>query len=228
MTLCTDAGRHGMTNWIELLKEGYDSVAIEYVRDYRDDLKGKPLEQQMLGRLARSASTLGPICDLGCGPGQAAAYLHKLGAQVLGVDISPAMVECAVRLNPEIGFRVGNMYELDFADASLGGVVALYSLSNVPRQDVIPVLREIGRVLVDEGQLVLAVHRGDAVFHRTEWYGKPVSIDWTFFTRDEMRVYLAAAGFEIVELVERKPYPDVEHQCPRLCIRARKTNRLLK
>lgn len=222
--LCIDAGKHGMTDWIELVKEGYDAVAREYLRDYKDDLKNKPLEQQMLERLAKSVAPLGPICDLGCGPGQAAAFLHKQGADVFGVDISPVMVECAGRLNPQIEFRQGNMYSLDIKDGSLGGVVALYSLSNIPRQDITPVLREIGRVLADDGQLVLAVHKGDAVYHRTEWYGKPVSIDWTFFTRDEMRIYLTVAGFEIVELVERKPYPDVEHQCPRLCIRARKTS----
>jgi ubiquinone/menaquinone biosynthesis C-methylase UbiE len=221
--LCIDAGKNGMTDWTELLKQGYDAVAREYLRDYKDDLKNKPLEQDMLARLAKSVAPMGPICDLGCGPGQAAAWLHNLGANAFGIDISPEMVECARRLNPDIEFKVGNMYHLELEDASLGGVVALYSLSNVPRQDVVPVLREIGRVTADHGQLMIAVHKGDAVYHRTEWYGKPVCIDWTFFTRDELRVYLAVAGFEIVELVERKAYPDVEHQCPRLCIRARKT-----
>jgi ubiquinone/menaquinone biosynthesis C-methylase UbiE len=221
--LSTYAGKHEMTDWTELLKQGYDSVAREYLRDYKDDLKNKPLEQEMLARLAKSVSAMGPVCDLGCGPGQAAAMLHKLGARAFGIDISPAMVEGAARLHPEIEFKVGNMYHLEVEDNSLGGVVMLYSLSNVPRQDVVPVFREIGRVLVDHGQLMIAVHKGESVYHRTEWYGRPVCIDWTFFTRDELRVYLSVAGFEFVELVERKPYPDVEHQCPRLCIRARKT-----
>lgn len=221
--LCTYAGNNEMTDWTELLKQGYDSVAREYLRDYKDDLANKPLEQQMLQRLAKSVGAMGPICDLGCGPGQAAAYLHKLGARTFGIDISPAMAECAARLHPDVEFRVGNMYKLEIEDASLGGVVMLYSLSHAPRQDVVRVLREIGRVVAEQGQLMIAVHKGDAVYHRTEWYNKPVCIDWTFFTRDEMRVYLGVAGFEVVELVERKPYPDVEHQCPRLCIRARKS-----
>jgi SAM-dependent methyltransferase len=221
--LYTDTGRYEMTDWIELVKEGYDAVARQYLRDYKDDLKNKPLEQQMLARLVKSVGTLGPICDLGCGPGQAAAWLHKLGVTVFGIDISPTMVTCAKEVNPDIEFRTGDIYHLELTDASLGGIVALYTISHVPRQDVTRVLREMGRVMVDDGQLMLAVHKGDTVYHRTEWYGKPVSIDWTFFTRDEMRIYLTVAGFEIVELVERKPYPDVEHQCPRLCIRARKT-----
>jgi ubiquinone/menaquinone biosynthesis C-methylase UbiE len=222
----SDAGTNEMTDWTELLKQGYDSVADAYCRDYKDDLKGKPLEQQMLARLVKSVRTLGPICDLGCGPGQAAAFVHKLSAEVFGIDISPAMVKCAGRFHPEVSFRTGNVYQLELKDASLGGIVMLYSLSHVPRQDVVRVLRELSRVLTDEGQLMVAVHAGETVYHRTEWYGRPVSIDWTLFAREELKTYLTIAGFEIVELVIRKPYPDVEYPCMRLCIRARKTGGL--
>jgi 2-polyprenyl-3-methyl-5-hydroxy-6-metoxy-1,4-benzoquinol methylase len=47
---------------------------------------------------------IGTVCDIGCGPGRVARYLHDIGANVFGVDISPRMLDEARRLNPGIRF----------------------------------------------------------------------------------------------------------------------------
>jgi hypothetical protein len=47
-------------------------------------------------------------------------------------------------------------------------------------------------------------------------------VDFLFFRPKEISDYLEAAGFEIEEIVEREPYPDVEHQSRRAYIFARK------
>jgi hypothetical protein len=49
-----------------------------------------------------------------------------------------------------------------------------------------------------------------------------VSVDFQFFRPEEMADFLRESGFEIEEIVEREPYPDVEHQSRRAYIFAKK------
>ena len=72
----------------------------------------KPFDGKMLDWLIEKVEGLGPICDLECGPGQVARYLHGRGAEACGIDLSPEMVRQAARLNPGIGFQPGDMLAL--------------------------------------------------------------------------------------------------------------------
>src|SRR5262249_44697734 len=140
------------------------------------------------------------------------------GVSVLGVDLSPRMVEVARRLNPAIEFRAGDIRSLDVEDSAWGGIAALYSVIHVPRADVVAALGEMNRVLKPGGLLLLAFHIGDDTLHLDEWWGRAVSVDFAYFRPEEMRRSLAAAGFEVEEMIERDPYPDVEHQSRRAYI----------
>jgi len=132
------------------------------------------------------------------------------------------MVEQARRLNPGIEFRQGNMLSLDIEDGAWGGIVAFYSIIHVPRTEIAVALAEMKRVLRPGGLVLLAFHVGDETLHLDEWWGQQVSVDFHFFRPEEMADSLRAAGFEIEEIVEREPYPDVEHQSRRAYILAKK------
>ncbi len=147
------------------LQASYDTVATEYVARIFDELKDKPLDRQLLDRFAARTRDTGPVCDLGCGPGHVARYLHERGVDVFGVDLSAGMVERARELNPGIDFRQGNMLSLDAVDESWGAIVAFYSIIHVPRSDVPQALREMRRVLRPGGLLFLAFHVGDHIVH---------------------------------------------------------------
>jgi SAM-dependent methyltransferase len=204
----------------------YDRVADEYVRRIFDELQHKPLDRQLLDRFAASVRDVGPACDMGCGPGHVARYLHEQGVQVCGVDLSPAMVEQARRLTPGVEFRQGDMMALDAPDGAWLGIAAFYSMIHIPRDDMARALVELRRVLRPGGLLLLAFHIGDETKHLDEWWGQSVCVDFFSFRSAEVAAYLAEAGFEIEEIVEREPYPDVEHQSRRSYIFARrpKTN----
>ncbi|CAG0928182.1 putative AdoMet-dependent methyltransferase [Thermoflexales bacterium] len=200
----------------------YDRVAEEYARRTFDELLYKPLDRQLLDRLVTSVEENGLICDLGCGPGQIARYLHERGARVMGVDLSAQMIELARRLNPGLEFKQGNMLALDVEDEAWAGIAAFYSLIHIPREEVVNALHELKRVLRPGGWLLLAFHIGTEVVHIEEWWELPVSADFVYFQAPEMQAYLQAAGFLIKDLIERPPYPDVEHQSHRAYILARK------
>lgn len=208
----------------EELQSKYDLVAENYARQFHDEMSRKPFDRKMLDWLAEKVSDLGIICDMGCGPGQIAGYLHGRGVKVCGVDLSSEMVRQARSLNPEIPFQQGDMCALtDVADDSYGGVAAFYAIVHLPRAQVVGALRELKRVLRPGGVLLLAFHIGLETKHVDEFLGKQVSIDFFFFETEEVKGYLKLAGFELEEVIERDPYAEaVEYQSRRAYIFARK------
>ncbi|HEV7376583.1 MAG TPA: class I SAM-dependent methyltransferase [Pyrinomonadaceae bacterium] len=207
----------------EDLQSSYDRVAEDYAEHFRDEVEKKPFDRKMLDWLAEKVGNLGVVCDMGCGPGQIARYLHDHGAKVCGVDLSTAMIERALALNPGIPFEQGDMLGLSkIGDNSYGGIAAFYSIIHVPRPLVIQALQELRRVLRPAGVLLLTFHIGQEIIHRDEWWGKEVSLDFIFFETEEMKGFLQAAGFELQEVIERDPYPEVEYPSRRAYIFARK------
>ena len=198
------------SSWQNKLRSGYDNVADEYAAHIYDELRHKPLDRELLDRLAARVGGLGPICDLGCGPGQVARYLADQGAPAFGVDLSEGMLAQARRLNPDLTFRQGDMLALADADESWGGAALFYSLIHIPRERVPRALAELQRVLRPGGALLIAVHAGQETVHRDELWGRPISIDFIFYEPVELERQLLAAGFTVDEVIVREPYPEVE------------------
>lgn len=203
-------------------EQSYDRVAAEYAARIFDELRHKPFDRAILDRFAAIAGPLGPVCDLGCGPGQVARYLHDQGVASVGLDLSAEMAAQARRLSPDIRFQQGTMLSLPFDDESLGGIAAFYSIIHIPRPELPAVFGEMWRVLRPDGAVLVAFHLGDEDRHLEEWWDVPVSLDFYFFQRLEIEQPLSGAGFRIVESLERDAYPDVEHPSRRAYILAQK------
>lgn len=211
-----------MDEIISNTQKSYDQVAAEYAERYKDEMEDKPFDRACLDRLAHEVGELGPICDMGCGPGQVARYLHRSGVPTLGVDLSPRMVAQAQRLNPQIHFHQGDMLALRDADNSWGGIAAFYCIIHIPEDRIVAALREMKRVLKPGGMLLLSFHIGDAVEHLDEWWEKPVDLDFAFFQPNKMENWLREAGYEQEEVLKREPNPEVEVATRRAYIFARK------
>jgi 2-polyprenyl-3-methyl-5-hydroxy-6-metoxy-1,4-benzoquinol methylase len=205
------------------LQQSYDAVASAYAEEFKDELSQKPFDRKMLAWLVQKTDGRGTICDMGCGPGQIARYLHDCGAPVCGIDLSEEMVRVATRSHPQISFRQGNMLKLEgVPDSTYAGIAAFYAIIHIPRSSVVTALIELKRVLMPEGVLLLTHHIGSEIVHRDEFLGEQVSIDFIFFETKEMKEYLTQAGFVLDEVVERDPYPNVEYPSRRAYIFAHK------
>lgn len=205
------------------LQNSYDRVAEEYAKRFYNELDSKPFDRKMLDWFIEKVDGVGTICDLGCGSGHIANYLHNRDLEVYGIDLSSGMVEQAQKLNPNIAFQQGDMLSLDnFADNSFGGIAAFYSIIHIPRLLVVNALREMNRVLRSKGVLLLTFHIGQQTHHLEEWFDKRVFLDFHFFKTAQMKVDLQMAGFELEEAVEREPYPEIEVQTRRAYLFARK------
>jgi len=204
------------------LQNSYDLVAQAYAEQFRHELDHKPFDRKMLDWLADKVGDLGVICDMGCGPGHIAAYLHEHGANVCGVDLSAEMVKQAALLHPKIKFTQGDMLRLtNVPDSSFGGIAAFYSIVHIPQPSLVDALTELRRVLCRNGVLLLTHHIGSEIVHREEFLGRDVSMDFIFFETAEVKKSLLRSGFVLEEVVERDPYPEVEYQSRRAYIFAR-------
>lgn len=209
-----------MTDSVDPTRAGYDRLAAEYARRLGDELDRKPLECQLLDRFA--ARIAGRVCDLGCGPGQVARYLHDRGTAVLGLDLSQAMVAEARRLHPALPFAQADMRALPLADGALGGIAAFYNLIHIPRDEMAGTLRELWRVVRPGGRLLVGFHQGRETVHVEALWDVPIAIDFVFFEPREMADYLEGAGFTVEDVIERAPYPEIEAQTRRAYILARR------
>src|SRR5262245_52858155 len=97
------------------------------------------------------------VLDAGCGPGVYAEALLERGAAVLGLDVSPRMVELArARLGQRASIRLADLGRpLDLPEASFDVVISGLALDHVRDWDRL--FAELFRVLRDPGWLVFSV-----------------------------------------------------------------------
>ena len=203
-----------MTDDLAVVRASYDRVADNYVAMGVGDLGLTPWLRAALTAFADDVRELGPVLDVGCGPGTVTAFLADLGIDVAGVDLSPRMVEHARRLNPGLRFEVASATELQVAGASLGGVLGWWSLFNLPRALLPGVLATFARALVPGGQVLLGMHVGDGDVERTEAYGG-VPVAWTthLWRPEQLTALLSEAGLEpVAELRLPPPLPEMRDQ----------------
>lgn len=119
------------------------------------------MRRQVIPHLARAREAgerVGRILDLGTGTGGLLEMLAASlpGAELHGVELSPAYVEAAARrLGPRATIARGNAEQLAFADGSFDVVTSVYLFHELPRRARRNVVREAFRVLRPGGLLVI-------------------------------------------------------------------------
>jgi SAM-dependent methyltransferase len=143
----------------------YDRESAAWERR-RDEPEHRELVERTIDELASVVGPPGPVADLGCGPGAhaLALALARRGYDVVGVDGSPRMVEVAraraARDDVDATFDVHDVgARLSFADASLGGVLAILLLQHIPLPAAF--MAEIRRCLRPGGHLLVTAPARD-------------------------------------------------------------------
>jgi uncharacterized protein YceH (UPF0502 family) len=201
----------------------YDAVASSYADQLGDELERKPFDRWLLDRVAGLAGPL-PVIDVGTGPGHVAAYLARAGAQVTGLDLSPAMVDQARGRFPDVTFSTGSFSNLlrPPAAAGWGAITAWYAFVHLADSELSPSVASLARVLAPGGWLALALHRGEAVHHTSELLGHEVDLDFVLHDLDDVLAAVRGAGLVDVEWYLRGPYTGAEVETERLYVLARR------
>lgn len=204
----------------------YDPIAVEYDAHAQtgvyNRLYDEPTVLELLGDIAGLR-----VLDAGCGSGLYAERLLERGAKVVGVDASAELLALAAG-------RLGTRAQLHHQDlsqpltwagnASFDRVVMALVLHYL--DDPVPALREMHRVLADDGHLVISTHhpaldwqRLGGSYFTDEMYQEQWSSGWTMrYPRrplHSMTDEFAEAGFLIDRIAEHRPVPEMAEADPR-------------
>jgi ubiquinone/menaquinone biosynthesis C-methylase UbiE len=178
----------------------YDARAAEYIELIGDVEQLADADRVEIRRWADA--TTGRILDAGCGPGLWTRFLHAAGRDVLGIDLSEQFVAHARAQHPEPEFVHGSFDDIPVPDASLGGILAWYSLIHTPPEQLPAVLAEFARVLAPGAGILIGFFDGTP----REPFAHAVTTAY-FWTPDAMAALLAEAGFTITASESRPRIP---------------------
>lgn len=96
--------------------------------------------------------------DVACGPGLTACAVATIASQVTGIDLTPAMIECAKARQAELGlnnlnWQLGDVYSLPFTDNSFSLVLTRFSFHHF--LNPAGVLDEMIRVCLPGGRVMV-------------------------------------------------------------------------
>jgi len=167
----------------------------------------------ILGEHVRGRKSL----DFGCGTGRSTRFLRQLGFEVTGVDIAENMIRKARELDPSGDYRLVQRDDVQSADvpgddltALQSGaydlVLAAFTFDNIGgknNDNKVRILRALGRLLTQDGKLVLIVSRPEIYTH--EWA--------SFSTKDFPDNQLAKSGDKVRIIVtdhaDPRPVEDI-------------------
>lgn len=184
-----------------LIRSTYAAVADSYEESFCSWLDERPIERWLLERVVELAWDR-PVADVGCGTGLVTARLAAGGANVTGYDLSPEMLEVARRVHPELTFEQADQRSLlrPPSASGWGAITSWYGLIHYTPSEVAAQIAYLANLLDGEGQLVLALHAGNAVETTTQWLGHEVTTPWVRHDPAHIRAAVEAAGLVEIEL----------------------------
>jgi ubiquinone/menaquinone biosynthesis C-methylase UbiE len=180
----------------------YDQTAAQYAMLVGTTVSAEietPIDRAVLDAFAEEAiGRGGQTVDIGCGVGRVTAYLADRGVDICGVDISSGMISQARSAHPGLRFDVGSSSELPFEGQSLTGAVLWYSIIHTPLAELPAVWRELARVLIAPGHVLIAFQEGrnDEVI-RPEAHGSTSTLTNYRHSLDDVATSLGVGGFRV-------------------------------
>ena len=137
--------------------------------------------------------------DIGCGMGFAMVAMQRLGFEhVEGIDVDKSQIESACRRGLK-AFRISSITDfLDASDLQFDVVTMMDVLEHVPKDQQVPTLRSIYRVLAPGGRLVIQVPNANSVAASRWLYNDFTHI--CSYTEQSLRPVLANGGFKTIKI----------------------------
>jgi ubiquinone/menaquinone biosynthesis C-methylase UbiE len=120
------------------------------------------------------------VLDVGCATGELTEEMIRRGYDVMGIDISEAMIDYAGAHHGRDRFRVGDIEQLPFPDNSFDavmclGVVAYLETDVRALGEIRRVLKPGGRAMIATPNLVSPFHYMDRIFERVKGLLRPLT-----------------------------------------------------
>ena len=146
--------------WIKGVRAGHDI--------YRDHVNNPAFLRNLPGLDGKT------LLDVGCGEGYNTRKFADLGAQVIGIDISPKMIqaarECEQHHNRAIQYIVASGADLSmFEDSYFNVVLSTMAFMDMP--DYTGCIKEISRVIKPSGFFQFSITHPCSMTRAWEWIG---------------------------------------------------------
>jgi cyclopropane fatty-acyl-phospholipid synthase-like methyltransferase len=177
-----------------VVARGYDEVAQRYLE--WSPLRPSGPRRAYLQRALDLVPAGARVLELGCGAGVPMTAALAEGRHMTGVDISATQVELARRNVPTATFLHADMTALAFEPEAFDAVVAFYSLTHVPRDDVPALLARIRDWLRPGGTFLASFGvEDDPGTIEEDWLG--VDMYFSHFSAKKNRRLVAEAGLVV-------------------------------
>ena len=165
MSRCMETDLRGLgeggsaEEWDDVLASWAPSRGTTFLRRYSDAVNGS-LVREWLSPSEGLRVLKTDLFDEAVGEGIYPA-LHEHAVQVVGIDVSAAVLAAAARRFPDLEVRQADVRKLEFADCSFDAVLSNSTLDHFRSlDDVGTALRELRRVLVPKGRLLVTLDNG--------------------------------------------------------------------
>lgn len=142
--------------------------------------------------------------DFGCGAGRSSRFLHALGFEVVGADISENMLALARERDPQGGYFLLPEGRLEGFAAEYDLVLSAFTFDNIPMlEKKVALLRGLKDLLRPGGRIINLVSAAEIYFH-----------EWTSFsTKDFPQNHAARSGDKVfivmLDVEDRRPVEDI-------------------
>ena len=168
----------------------YNQQAQEHLR-----FRGEGVSQYWSQELARFQELLpqGSVLEIGCGTGNEAILLHRLGYDYVGLDLSLGMLSVAQERSPEANFVCQDLRSPGFA-RPFDGLVAFASLLHLEKDELVPALNTLRQQIRSGGIGLITLKEGEG----TEIDSK--GRFYSYYNSTELADALDLSGFEILDI----------------------------
>lgn len=183
-----------------------DTFYLEFENHFRgteQEIEEKQLPYIKILDDAKVSKTL-PVVDLGCGRGEFLELLSQKGFRPLGVDMNETMVKHAQEKGYEAANNDAVSYLMKQPSKSLGAITGFHIAEHIPFDQLLLLIAEAYRCLVNGGVLILetpnpeSLFVGAFTFHYDPSHLKPLPPAIVQFSA-------RFKGFERADIVRMKP-----------------------
>jgi ubiquinone/menaquinone biosynthesis C-methylase UbiE len=185
-----------MTDYIDRTLRAYDAHPDKFEAATAAMSLGEELTE-FAGRISAKDQ---PVLDVGCAFGRDTAWLAEQGLHTIGIDMSRALLKRAAELHPDLDFRVMDMRELVFEDASIAGIWCNATILHLNAEDMRRALSEFRRVLVAGGIVFVSFKEGEGEEEIVEKFSSDCARYYKYVTESDVRRLIEDAGLQIEKL----------------------------
>ena len=191
------------------VKIDYNLIADQYYKEFRATLEDIDLIKKFESYLEKDSL----IIDLGGGSGKLTNYLNEKGYKAICYDFSENMKKYAEKTYPNIQFILDDIVNIKkhFSEKSINGIIAMYSLFHIPKENINQLFKDINNVLKDQGLFCFSLQLGNGEEFVDEPYlkenGKNV-LYMNYLAKNEIYDLLDESNYDIIYETEKHEMGD--------------------